>query len=354
MEANLNEMATASRKGNCDRHSVYIDLCQDTYPDMMMPLIDYSPGGNGLLVVKAPVLGPYDGETRMEVFNRLYCLLKYIQYCLNTRTIWATKFTPAGLSSTVAIQKSHAPYWMQEKDADIPKELPQTAAVEKYDSLPPLNIPISWLRHAAFKEKADLDEALAAATAAGFPIPNTTQISQVDPRLAMTLASFKDGIRRQFNCQQIRVDIWSLVLQYRTEPSEALQTLDVLRTEWDTSKGVVLDDANYDFSMDLILAALDEDDDAMIFESFEVPPAISGFFDTSSGEAKLRGEGAADTEKPSSQETPPGEPIIDGPTTETIDATAAFMEAAFGARKDYDPTGSRPDPLRRFPLPEER
>jgi hypothetical protein len=69
------------------------------YPDVVLPSIDFP--------IKAPVLGPHDRETRMEAFNRCYCLLKYVVYCINTKAVWKAKFSQEAISIVTTIDKSH-------------------------------------------------------------------------------------------------------------------------------------------------------------------------------------------------------------------------------------------------------
>jgi hypothetical protein len=115
-----------------------------------------------------------------------------------------------------------------------------------------------------------------------------------DPRLSPSAAAFKDAIRRQFNCQQILIDIRSIELHYSNLAlSNGKITRDILCGAWKESKRTFADDANTNLVLHVSFEALD-DPEQDIFESFEPPPQIAEYFDTESSDVAMNDQALAD------------------------------------------------------------
>lgn len=100
------------------------------------------------------------------------------------------------------------------EEAKRPEALNKPASVLIADTLPPLAISIKWLKTSKFLNKEELDEVLDQADLAD--IPNKRQTIRQDPRLTSSIESFKDHIRRLYNCQKLHININSLKLTYNT------------------------------------------------------------------------------------------------------------------------------------------
>ncbi|PGH03058.1 hypothetical protein AJ80_08753 [Polytolypa hystricis UAMH7299] len=123
---------------------------------------------------------------------------------------------------------------------------------------------------------------------------------------------------------------------------------DVLRDPWVESKSTFADEANSGFLLYVTFEALDDPDEA-VYESFEPPPPISVFFDTSSGEVTTKSSGfneiaEAAFGKGLQEQLPLDSPDKTGPP--------AFLDLVFSQGGSANDIGSAPDPGKYFPEPE--
>jgi hypothetical protein len=129
-------------------------------------------------------------------------------------------------------------------------------------------------------------------------------------------------------------------------------TKDILRCEWKEAKCTFADDSNINLVLHISFEALD-DPEQNIFESFEPPPQIAGYFDTASGDVAMNDmalaeatENAFDTEQAImvSQQRPSG-------TGTGNRDPPCFVELAFSVGRGADDIGSAPNPKEKFPAP---
>ena len=149
-----------------------------------------------------PTLGPYQSENRLECVNRCRNLLKYFRYCHQAKGLWASRLSDTGVTQNYFIDASHIPAWLRppQEAPGRPATITKTSTVATADALAPIEISIVWDQAQEFDGKEELDETLVQAKAKGTQIPRTHQKPYQDPRLCPSAASFKDAIRRQFNC----------------------------------------------------------------------------------------------------------------------------------------------------------
>jgi DNA invertase Pin-like site-specific DNA recombinase len=102
----------------------------------------------------------------------------------------------------------------------------KTTAVLTADTLPPTEVRVIWDRQRKFSGQEELEEVLEKAEEKGETIPTDSQIITQDPRLCQTAASFKDAIRRVYNCQRLGVDIHSLNPTYYSQALGQTMTKD--------------------------------------------------------------------------------------------------------------------------------
>lgn len=351
MEADLRTLRTQNLVYNRENQLDYVRLFTEAYGTgdgrIELTLIDLFPSRNGVaLRVNNPRLGPYAGESRIEVFNRCWNLLKYFGYCHRSSGMWPKKVT-----QSCDIDRSYAPDWLlPPKEIERPDSLQKAPAIVAADVLDPLPINIIWKKDLAFDEKDELDGALTTAESKGIPIPNTSQIIKQDPRLSSSLNSFKDSIRRQYNCQELLINIRSLTLQYRSP--QGSETLDLLRADWAKTKSTFSNSANANFTLRVVFQALDDPEDS-VYESFETPPALSAFFDTSSGDVATKTDGLkaiADAAFDTQEQKPPS-PTSKIPTEGV--GLLAFLDLVFSCGGSSNSIGSCPDPKKKFPRPED-
>lgn len=242
--------------------------------------------------VTMPALGPYPLEHWLEGINRCWNLMRYLRHCHNSKGFW-DRFTSGRINQAIRVDGAHTPSWMRPREAAAEAApIAKLAAVAAADALPRQQVDIVWDKDLAFDDKADLDEALRAAKSKGVVIPATHQEAAQDPRLSPSAGAFRDSIRRQYNCQNLLIDIRGLELEYRNPKlAKGKLSKDLLADVWSGTKSTFLDPDNSGFLVRVTFRALEDPDDAAIFESFEPPPALTAYFDTSSGEVNERSDG---------------------------------------------------------------
>ena len=354
MEKDFGLMQEISQKDNRKLQSFHIGAIRRELPGgENFPLVDYKrlegerSNETLLPVVAMPVLGPYATETRLESINRCWNLLKYFRYC-HQAGLWPSRFTMEGVCQRIIIDASHIPEWLRPPDniPERPDELAKTPAVEAADRLEARDYRIVWDLDIPFNGKAQLDEILQAAKASNIQIPSTDQKLSEDPRLSASAASFRDSIRRQFNCQRLSINIRTLELQYTNLAlSQSRLHRDILRDDWVDTQSTFADSANSEFVVHVQFEALDDPEEG-IYESFQPPPAIAAFFDTSSGEVRSNAvsvaqiAAAAFDDKDKQLEAAESSPTNNLPT---------FLELAFGHGGSACDIGAPPDPKKKFP-----
>jgi hypothetical protein len=203
--------------------------------------------------------------------------------------MWEIRLSQEVVNTPITrIDISHIPSWLIPSNSKSSQELEpiqKTKEVMLADQLPKLVIPIVWDKKADFDGKDELDEALENAQKKGMDLPDTDQTIAQDPRLSNTVASFKDSIRRQYNCKDLLINIRSLQLEFLNKSigDGHISTMNILKKPWGETQSTFQDQANSAFCLRVMFQALDSEDD-QIYKSFEPPPAISAFFRTADGD----------------------------------------------------------------------
>ena len=143
------------------------------------------------LIIKPPNLGPHEGETSLEPYNRVYCMLRYFRYTTKS-THFSTRFLKEGWDREKTISPLSYPGWM--RSPETISSSPTVAEIQRLDKLPKRSWQISWKRNARFDGKETLDNNLE-----DMVLPTFTQRLEYDPR-RFDAASWRDGVRRQYQC----------------------------------------------------------------------------------------------------------------------------------------------------------
>ncbi|OJJ38676.1 hypothetical protein ASPWEDRAFT_24587 [Aspergillus wentii DTO 134E9] len=264
-------------KVNGNKTKKYRDSFKASYPDLPLPA--KSP--------KAipPNLGPLLelGESRLESINRCWSILKYMKYTKQLGS-WEARFAN-GVHQGVSIDASHIPGWMQPQATETPaiEPPPDVAAA---DRLQPIELKICWKRSSAFPGSEELSEVLEKAEDKGIFIPSGSVIFQNDPRLFYSIFSFKDEVRRMYNCQEIGMDVRNLRLSYHSKSTGEKMEANMLIDPWNQTKDAFINPDHCDFSINVVFESLD-DPDSTIYESSDPPPAVRSFLNTKNTDVTL-------------------------------------------------------------------
>lgn len=346
LERNLQKMKIMSREMNTKQQKESVELYNACQNNQIISSIDFqdptSDPAAAAGVLQNPELGAYAGESRLERLNRCWNLLKYFRACRSNHKWWDQRFSKEGLSQVLTVDISHVPSWMlppKEQDEALP-DIPKTTAVRAADNLPPMVIRIVWDKEEEFEGKEDLDAALKKAKKTGVQIPDTDQKLAQDPRLCPSIEFFKDTIRRQFNCQKISMNIYSLELHYKNDKiSKSTQEMDLLRKPWADSKRTFEDGSIKEPVLHIQFEATDEPEH--IFESSEVPPAVAEIFDTSRGDVEVNSDGLKDLRAAAFGEDDQPLPLSNDVDTGGL---PRVLDCLFGQGGSSNDIGSAPKP----------
>jgi len=222
-------------------------------------------------------LGAYLG------YDNVSHIPKYFRETLQASGMCAKKFSNDGIAQSVKINIDHVPTWLRLVEKVSPlTALQKPSPVKEADALKPLDIPITWTKVRKYEGKAELEEVLKEANISD--IPKDIQTIRQDPRLTQSIFSFKDHIRRLYNCQKLQMNIHSLALTYTTSESGQARThfMEISRPPWESTKSTFADPQNTDFHLEVCFQAADEGEN--IYQCSDPPPALASFFDASSGE----------------------------------------------------------------------
>jgi hypothetical protein len=351
LESNILEMGTMDRKKNEERQQSVSSTFTKDFPGVVVPRLGYPPQDpqekENAPEIRPPTLA-FMKEHRMESINRCWNLLKYFRYTRQAAS-WESKFSQDGVQHGSSIHKSYVPHWLlPDEKIEATFAIRKSAAVLEADHLAPKPITVIW-DITEFDGKEDLDDALTIATAKNMRIPDSKQTLMQDPRLSTSAAAFRDAIRRQYNCQQLLIDIRSIKLRY-TNMAYGNLTKDILHCEWKESKSTFLDDENSNLVLHVSFEALDNPEQN-IFESFEPPPQIAEYFDIESSDVAMNNlalTDAATNAFGAEQATEAIEPQLSG-TSKSNRELPSSVEIAFSAGRGADDIGSAPDPREKFP-----
>ncbi|KAF4636083.1 hypothetical protein G7Y89_g2010 [Cudoniella acicularis] len=349
MKSEVESLTENSSDFNRQQQDIYAAAFAHRFMGREIPSIGYedSHADGKVLSFSPPITGPYEQETRLEVFNRLWNLLRYVRYCFNN-TQWEQKFSSEAMLQRCVIDISHVPQWLRPPEAppaNIATLIQKSVNVQAADQLEPLDITIIW-EAIRFDGIEDLEDALVAAKEANIPQPTRKQRLLADPRLFSSIEAFRDAIRRQYNCHEIKMDIRSLELTFISEDG-VKETQDVFRAPWPASKSTFESPSNKDFGLHVTFEALD-DPSSNIFESFEPPPEIAGLFDTSSGDVRVNEAGVASIVAAAFDGTSGSKDGAQPPTNEVSSIGRSYLDIIFSQGGGINGIGAPPDPMKRF------
>jgi hypothetical protein len=362
LRTDLETLKLADKKKSRQRQTTYMKMFQEAVAKEAkpptLPMIDFLPQLSTDRPLKSPCfqtpeLGPRPGEDDLESFNRCWCIIKYFRECRQAQGMFDLRFSQDAINTSITVNIAHVPIWLRPKEEiERPEALDKAAFVLAADALPLLSVSIKWLKTSKFPNKEELDKLLDQADLAD--IPNARQIIRQDPRLTSSTESFKDHIRRLYNCQKLHTNIYALNLTYETvdnltsgETEE--QCKNILTQSWDETKSIFVNTTkNSNFVLSVVFEAADNPE-ASVYESFEPTPALTTFFDTSSGDILANTKGLkemADAAFGKQQQQDP-EDTNDDALKESggLQAVLDLLFASGGSATDI---GSCPDPRTKF------
>jgi hypothetical protein len=158
--------------------------------------------------------------------------------------------------------------------------------VAKGDALPALVVKINWQRHKKFPGHSVLEETISTALERGFDVTDTAQTLPHDPRLFKDVFSFKDEIRRLYDCQRIGMDIEKLSLDYDVISAQTKKSKNILVADWDETLAIFNETDNSNFCIEVLFHAI-EDQELSIYESDNPQPPLRSFFRMDGGDVSL-------------------------------------------------------------------
>lgn len=198
---------------------------------------------DGDLATRAPDIATRKNESRLEPINRCWCLLQFVKSTIQGSS-WERKFSHDALNKSIKVDSSYIPAWMQDtKETTI--DIPPAPDLAEADSLHPIVVDIRWRR---LPGDTDLSATLDNARARGVQMPRKAGTLQTDPRLHPSIYSFKDSIRRGFNCLDIQMDIKTLEMDFSGNFAGRLSN-NILIEPWADTLHVLNNRKNGDFEL---------------------------------------------------------------------------------------------------------
>lgn len=270
LEADLNSLSIRSKDENEEQQQNYLDAFSYIFSEKMgldLPMIDFLPVSttDRFIYVYPPLLGPHNGEHRLEAINRCWHILQYLRHNMNTKGAWAARFTQKALRVSISkIDFSYAPSWMRPPNFTSKSEA--LSKPQEVIETEQLIVPIRWNRDKQYRGKATLDEVLEKAVSQGKKLPELAQTAVEDPRLSKSLGHFRDSIRRQYNCKELSMNIRLLRLFYFSDGTS--QSVELTQQPWRVSQNIFIDDINSAFLLEVSFEALDDPDD-WVYETWD-------------------------------------------------------------------------------------
>ncbi|MCJ1402077.1 hypothetical protein MMC11_005296 [Xylographa trunciseda] len=206
MKRDIGRMATFTWQNNTTVQAACAKMFIGVFPDIVLPPLTFpntppSLVRSGSATVVLPRLGPYAQEDALESLNRCWNILRYFRYCRQlSPEVWQSRFSLLGITTSIQINESHVPTWMQKPQEAISIEVGKTVEVREADALPDRVFSVLWDRRTNMDENEDLAEVLVKAKKSKTRIPSDQQVLSGDPRLMNSAASLKDSVRRLYNC----------------------------------------------------------------------------------------------------------------------------------------------------------
>ena len=200
------------------------------YTGRSLPILDTS-------VVPKPKLGPHVelGEVPVEKFNRVLNLFRSITHTISGKR-WEEKMLKDPFAP-VKVHPSYIPRWMlKEKAPTISPTVP---------SFPPKLIHLVHNAQQKTKYSESLDRHLEEwVEPQGLEMPAPSQLPNKDPRYFESGEQWRDTVRRQFNMETLKLEFFTMYLQYSEQPDSASIKLPVFGPMqaklWSEIRGILL------------------------------------------------------------------------------------------------------------------
>lgn len=236
------------------------DKAKSDFADATDGLILPDPDFNMMLM---PQLGPFQGESAVESFNRVFCMFRYFQY-VSTSKHWNVRFSGDTWRELSPLPIEAKPGWMRTSN-QVPPQPKRLSDLKALPKIPRQNWKILWKRGANFPEKKELDQHLEAAST---PLPSYRQILDIDPQLCADLLQWRDCIKRQYKCLQLGMTVHSIHLTHSTEGDDE-EVYNLQDMVWTEVKSTFADLTVEDVLITVIFRKLYEGEE--IWESDQLP-----------------------------------------------------------------------------------
>lgn len=308
------------------------------YPSVPVANLQHGPA-----LLSEGQLGPLQSESAIEPFNRCFGLLKYFQHQLRAVKNQKNLRDEHGLNKGSPVKIDAVPSWMRPK-APGAETIPTNPAVSVADKLSRKSFVALWQKKF---DDDELEAALAEEEFQNVDLPDSRQTLSTDPRVFGTSMAFRDQLRRQFRCAQLKTNIYKCRLEYKAE--DDTQTADVLQADWNHIKELLNDDKHTECIFKLGFAPL-ADGEEFSYETDE-HPNMAGFFvpqadadgtqDMVLDEVALQQRGAALSQQAGS----PTEGLAQNANQEAL---MRFVDMSMTPGKGPHDIGSAPNPSLRF------
>ncbi|KAL8845881.1 MAG: hypothetical protein Q9221_008987 [Calogaya cf. arnoldii] len=202
-----------------------------------------------------PQVGPFSSESKLEPYNRIFCLLRYLQY-VATSSHWAARFAGTDWDKAQPIKANAIPLWMRPQEAKH-----QVASLQDLASLSKLKRKkwtVWWKNQTRFQGKEELDNHL---EEIGVDLPSTKQTLKADPR-HYDAPTWRDCLRRQIECKNLGLNLHSVQLSHDVEfYPEKNSTMNLLNTDWTEVQSTFDSLPEDEVTIEIVLRKLWEDEE---------------------------------------------------------------------------------------------
>lgn len=226
---------------------------------------------DGMKRFPVPELGPLTdkGEGQLEPYNRCWEILKYLRSG-SYRSNWKTRFaTLQAVENGTVVSEAHAPSWMQSSAKKVVSGLSSIKKVFASDNLAPINVEAKWVRNASDMET---EAAIQKAFQRGVELPCSKFRLPWDPRALARSEQFRDGIRRSLSCQELGLDLRSILISYDHAAENESGHISGLAQDWKDIKEIFDNPQYSNFVLEVCLQAFDMDDDMFVLYEDEGDP----------------------------------------------------------------------------------
>lgn len=218
-----------------------------------------------------PELGPFTdkGEGQLEPYNRCWEILKYLRSGFY-RSNWKTRFaTLQAVENGTVVSEAHAPSWMQSPANKVVSGLSSIKKVFPNDNFAPINVEVKWVRNA---KDMETEAAIQKAFDRRVQLPYSKFRLPWDPRALVRSEQFRDGVRRSLNCQELGLDLWTMLISYDHAAENESGHVDGLAQDWKDLKEIFDNPQHSNFILEVRLQAFDTDDDTFALYEDEGDP----------------------------------------------------------------------------------